>query len=118
MKQKVSNPTKFDDKVIAKLELAFTKGCSINEACLYADIATSTFYRNVDKESELYEYFMQLKDNPLKKARFNLVEDIEDGNVESSKWYLERKAKDEFSPRVDSKQDTEVNITISSNRKK
>lgn len=111
-------PDKFDNVVIGKLEVAFRNGCSIAEACLHADISTSTFYRNVDKESELYEYFMELKDEPLKNARMNLVQDITKGDVESSKWYLERKAKEEFSTRVDNKQDTEITINLTSNRKK
>jgi len=47
-------------------------------------------------------------------AKFNILKELKDGDKETSKWYLERKAKEEFSL----KQEIEtVNTNINANYK-
>ena len=56
----------------------------------------------------------QLKNSPSIKAKLNIVEAIEEGDSELSKWWLERKEKNEFSTKqeIDANVDADVTINI------
>ena len=97
MADKVGRPTVMTEKVLQKLEYAFMRGLTDVEACLYANIATSTLYNYCNDNPEFLERKEELKQHPTAKARLNITEAIENGNEDLSKWWLERKAKDEFS---------------------
>ena len=97
MENKVGRPTVMTEEVLQKLEYAFMRGLSDVEACLYADIATTTLYNYCEKNPEFRERKEELKQHTTAQAKLNVAEEIENGNVEQSKWWLERKAKDEFS---------------------
>lgn len=87
------------NEVLQKLEEAFSIGASDREACLMAEIAPATLYNYQESNPEFMERKTALKDMPKYKARKTI-----DGNLhnpEVAKWYLERKAKDEFSTRIE-----------------
>jgi len=86
-------------EVITLLKQAFSIGCTDVEACLHAGIATSTYYEWKKDDPKLSEEFDRLKQSPVMKARNTIVEGLDD--VANARWYLERKRKDEFSPRVE-----------------
>lgn len=90
-------PTKMTPQTVAKLEEAFSFGCTDIEACLYADIHKQTLYDYCEKYPEFTDRKETLKKHPTMVARKNLVRSINKGEVEDSKWYLERKSKAEFS---------------------
>jgi len=50
-----------------------------------------------------------LKENPVLMARETVVKDIK-SSVETAKWFLERKARHEFSVKVE--QETNINLTF------
>lgn len=114
MANKVGRPTVMTEETLNKLEYAFSRGLSDREACLYADINPQTLYVYCQKHPEFSERKELLKDQPKMKAKFNLAEEIENGDADVSKWYLERKAKDEFSTKqtIDADVSSNVNITI------
>lgn len=86
--------------VIRKLEEAFTMGCSDREACLYADIGYTTLYEYQQRNPDFAERKKTLKESVGLRARLNVAEEItKKKDVDTSKWYLERKKKDEFSIR-------------------
>lgn len=93
-------PTVFTPNVIQKLEQAFAMGCSIPEACFYANISKQTYYTWIDKMPELVDRFEELKENPTLKARAEVVSGIE-GNPEFALKYLAKKKRDEFGDRLD-----------------
>lgn len=97
MPNKVGRPTVMTDVVIGKLEMLFAKGLSDREACLIADIHPSTLYDYCEKNPEFAERKELLKEQIKTKAKLNVAEAITNNDVDMSKWYLERKAKDEFS---------------------
>lgn len=97
MAEDVGRPTVMTEEVIQKLEYAFMKGMTDREACIYANIATSTLYNYCNENPSFSERKEELKQHPTAKARLNVVEAIEKGDEDMSKWWLERKAKDEFS---------------------
>lgn len=104
---KVGRPTVMTETVLQKLEYGFMKGLTDEQACGYADIAPSTLYNYCSDHPEFMERKEQLKNNPSVKAKINIVEAIEEGNAELSKWWLERKEKNEFS----TKQEVTAEVT-------
>lgn len=112
--KKVGRPTVMTEAMIGKLELLFAQGLSDREACLIADISPSTLYDYCTENPDFAERKELLKDKPKIKAKLNVAEAIENKDIDMSKWYLERKAKEEFSAKqiIDADIDGEVTINI------
>ena len=87
-------PPVMSEKVIQKLEQAFSIDCTIREACFYAGIAESTYYENKKKNPKMMEEMERLKNKPILKARQTIVNGLSE--TDNAKWYLERKRKNEF----------------------
>ena len=85
-------------EIISKLEEGFIKGLSDSEACLYADIGTSTLYEFCKENPEFAERKEHLKDRVKMRAKLNITEGIDKGDKILSTWYLERRDKD-FKPK-------------------
>lgn len=94
---KIGRPTVMTKETLEKLEMLFAKGLTDREACLIANINPSTLYLYCQDNPDFSERKELLKDNIRIKAKLNLAEAIEAKDIDNSKWYLERKAKDEFS---------------------
>ena len=105
---KVGRPTVMTDDVLDKLEMLFAKGLTDREACLIADINPSTLYNYCNDHPEFLERKELLKEQIKTQAKLNVAEAIEKKDIDMSKWYLERKAKDEFS----TKQEISGDISI------
>lgn len=97
----VGRPTLMTPETLNKLEQAFSIGASDKEACFIANISHQTLYNYQKDHPEFVERKEALKDMPKYKARKNIVDKINEGDVTTSLWYVERKAKDEFSTRTD-----------------
>lgn len=97
----MARPTVKTLEVLSKLEEAFALGCTDLEASLYANIAPATLYNHQDKNPGFLERKEQLKMRPVLQARTTLVKSLEKDPVLALK-YLERRKKDEFSPRHES----------------
>ena len=111
---KVGRPTVMTEDVLDKLEYLFAKGLTDREACLIANIHPSTLYDYCSANPEFAERKELLKDKPKITAKLNVAEAIESHDIDMSKWYLERKAKDEFSAKqiIDADVTTDVSINI------
>lgn len=109
---KVGRPTVMTKYVLDKLEMLFAKGLTDREACLIADINPSTLYNYCNENPEFLERKELLKEKVKIKAKLNVEEAIESGDVDLSKWYLERKAKDEFSVKQMIEADVTNEVTI------
>lgn len=95
-------PTVMTEAVIGKLEEAFAFGSTDLEACFYAGISKDALYDYQVKHPEFTERKEALKDNPAMLARKNVYDALSEGDKDISKWYLERKKKDEFSTKTES----------------
>lgn len=104
---KAGRPTKITKDILEKLDNAFSLGHSDEEACLVAQIDPQTLYNYCKKHPNYSSKKELLKNSPKIVARRNIVKDLNDGDVKTSKWYMERKAKDEFSNRQELKDVTE-----------
>lgn len=88
-------------ETIGKLEYGFSCGLSDREACLYANINPDTLYEYCKKHPEFSERKELLKEQVKMQAKLNLASSISSGDEKASEWYLERKAKDEFSTKTE-----------------
>lgn len=100
-KNKGGRPTKMISEVVSKLEMGFMKGLNITQCCRYANISRPTFYEYCNNHPEFLDKIEELQSDPSAKAKINIVDAIEGGDLELSKWWLERKCKDEFSLKQD-----------------
>ena len=94
-----------------QLKESFRDGLNNGEACLDANISEKTFYTVISKNKKLKKYFQLLQKNVSKIAKQNIVREIKDKNdIELSKWWSERKNKEEFSTKqeLDHKGDLKV----------
>ncbi|MCX6784281.1 MAG: hypothetical protein NT141_04460 [candidate division WWE3 bacterium] len=112
----VGRPLKITPKLLEKLDSAFLGGHTDEESCLIAKIDPKTLY-NYCKENPDYSSRKELlKHNPKLIARRNIIGRLNAGDVEISKWYLERKARSEFSTKIEI--DNELEATRAANLEK
>lgn len=98
-KKPVGRPTVVTPEIMDKLQYAFMLGCTDEEACFYAGIAQSTLYNYQKEHPEFLEQKDEWKLNPVFKARQTVINNL--GDPEMAFKYLERKRKDEFSPKTE-----------------
>lgn len=101
----MARPTKMTPECIEKLEHAFAKGLNDTEACLLVDICADTLDSYEAKHPEFVDKKKRLRSKPLMKAKLNIVDSVEEGDISDSKWYLERRDPD-FKP----KKETDINL--------
>lgn len=110
MGRKRGRPKKINKLILQKLEAGFLYGFSDEEACMYAEIGTSTLYDYCKAHPEFSERKEQLKQRPKMRAKINVVKAMDGGDLDTSKWYLERKAKDEFSAKLNTEITGDVSV--------
>jgi len=93
-----SPPPCVTDEVVSKLEIAFSCGCPVTEACQVAGIARNTYYNFLKARPEYEDRFQALRDKPVLEARKRIAEQIPE-DTKTAQWYLERKRPDEFGPK-------------------
>lgn len=101
-KRGMGRPTVMTDEVLEKLEYMFSMGATDEMACTLANINTGTLYNYQKENPDFLERKNILKEMTTWQARANVTEKIQEGDVAQSNWWLERKAKDEFSTRTES----------------
>lgn len=93
--KKMGRPTVMTPETLRKLEEAFAIGSTKKEACAYAEIGESTLYDYLIEHPDFSDRIEALIQKPILKAKNTVVSNLDD--VETAKWYLSRKKKDEFS---------------------
>jgi hypothetical protein len=93
-------PSAITPAVVAKLIEAFKLDVTAEEACLYAGISKDTYYRKVKVDQGFSDEMEQARQYATLVARQTVIRQIgEDGDLALK--YLERKRKEEFSPRAE-----------------
>ena len=111
-------PTKMTDEVVRKLEEGFVMGLNDAEASLYAGICKQTLYDYCKLHPEFTDRKELLKEQPKIRAKKNITEAIDKGNITVSQWYMERRSREEFSLKQEvdlgNKDDKpfEINVTM------
>lgn len=99
-KNDTGRPTVFTEIVLTELKRAFSVGASDVEACLMADISPAALYNYQHEHPDFVEQKDKLKKSLLLHSRQVIARKIvEENDADLAKWYLERKAKSEFSTR-------------------
>jgi len=86
-------------EVVRKLKEAFAIGADVTAACSYAEISRETFYTWCKEDKKLAEESDSLREKPVLKAYQTVASKL--GEIDTAKWYLERKRKREFSSRME-----------------
>lgn len=107
-KKKVGRTSKYTDAVVRKLELAFKNDFNISQACDYANISRDTYYDWLEKKKGFSDKMEAAKSHLIRQAKINIARAVKKGNLETSKFVLERRAKDEYS----TKQDVDMTANI------
>lgn len=91
-KRSVGRPTKLDDNVVAKLDSIFKVGGNVEEACSYALINKTTYYRWLE-ENEDFATKMESAQHYADIVAKNVVVDsmIKDRDLNTAKWWLEKR---------------------------
>lgn len=93
-------PTVMTQDVVRKLESAFVYDCTVEEACLEAGIAKSTYYKFLEEHPTFSDRVDRLRNAPNLVIRKKLIQESAH-NADLGLKYLERKNKVEFSTRAE-----------------
>lgn len=96
---KVGRPSKYSEAVVGKLEIAFRNDFNVQEACDFAEINRDTFYEWIKNKPEFSDRMEAAKSHPKRMAKMKVIKAIEEGDVDVAKWFLERRAKEEYAPK-------------------
>lgn len=97
--QDQGRPTVLTPQVVAKLVAAFQNGLTKTQAFRYAGISKDAYYDNMKKDEAFADKMRDAQEHLNFKAREVIAQAITNGSDMNARWWLERKAKDEFSPR-------------------
>lgn len=98
-KNKQGRPTVMTPEKLALLLHAFDIGATDEEACVSAQISPSTLYNYQADHPDFLEEKEARKLKPVLLAKETIYNALLAGDINLSKWYLERKNKSEFSLR-------------------
>lgn len=101
-------PTAMTEQTLQKLKEGFAQGFSIENACIWADIAESTYYDYASKNPNFSELCKTLQKKPLIKSILVINKALNEGDIGTAKWYAERKGKDEFSTKTETQLSGEI----------
>lgn len=96
-------PDNMRESVWNRIIEAWRNGLSDREAAFYASEISSTYIKESDIKQMIEDDpdIGMLRDNLvsglLSKAKMNMAEALESGDMSATKWYLDRKGADEFS---------------------
>jgi len=95
-------PTVMTKEALSKLEGAFADGATDKLACFLAEVSEEAFYSYQNKNPEFKQRKEYLKDQVKFQAKKVIRDAIANGDLDTSRWYAERKLKDEgFSSRTE-----------------
>jgi hypothetical protein len=89
------------EKTIELLAPYFKMGCSVTKACNYGGIPQSTVQTWIDADETLRLKITLWQNEPNVLARSNWIAKMAEGDYNSSKDWISKKEKDEFSDRVE-----------------
>lgn len=96
----MARPTKRTEVLVGKLEYAFSLGCTVTEACLYAGISRDTYYEWCKADAKLSDRMDELRESPILIARESVIKGIKT-DPDLALKFLERRKKDEFSTKTE-----------------
>jgi len=108
----VGRPTVIDSATVQKLEAAFRDGFSVSAACYLSGISRSTYYDHCEHNEDFSDKMNVAKQWVTEQAKKVVVQAINKGDLPTAKWWLERRAKDEFSREANNDREAELDKQI------
>lgn len=91
-KKEAGRPTKYSEEIVVKLESILKIGGTIEQACAYAGINKTTFYRWFEENEDFATRMEKAKYFSDIMAKNIVVKAItEDKDLETAKWWLEKR---------------------------
>ena len=94
-------PTKYCEKIVKKLETALKDDFTIEEACNYAGISNKTFYNWCKANPKFLQEMELAKQYVAQKAKKKLAKAIDDGDIDTIKWWLSRRQRDRYATKTE-----------------
>lgn len=117
LKQILDHPKSFlTTEKLRRLEDAYKYDFTDSEACAFAGIGISTLEKYKRASLELDTWVSTAKEFLFSQAKINIAKAVEDEDLDTSKWLLERRQKKLYSPRQEVTGDegkaVEVNVIM------
>lgn len=90
-------------KVVSDLKAGLQRDFTIREACVYAGISHDTYYNWIKASDEFAAEMEKAQQFMAEKAKSVLMTALEKGDRDAAKWWLERRRKENYSTRTESK---------------
>ena len=97
MKEQIGRPTVMNETTVLKLEQALRDGFSVEMACYTSGVGRSTYYEHLQQDCDFADKMELAKEYTTQRAKQVVAQAINAGQVKVAQWWLERKARDEFS---------------------
>lgn len=112
-KSNAGRPTVMTDETVSKLESVFKLGVTDQVACTYAGISRETYYSHLEKNPLFSDKIASAKDY-ARIAAGSVVMDaiIKQKDVQTAKWWLEKKYPTEFGQQANNAVNVQVNNFI------
>jgi hypothetical protein len=104
-KKKRGRPTLFTNEVLQKIRYYSANDITPYQMAPLLGLGVSTIYGYLENHADFSEEIEALRESTKVKAKIVIVDAIQDGDVKVAQWYLERKARDEYSTKIEQKQD-------------
>ncbi len=82
--------------VVSLLVTSFHSGLNVREACFQSGISHEAYYNRLRSDEQFADTMAKAQMQSKMNAKTVIVKAIEGGDVSAAKWWLERKARDEF----------------------
>lgn len=89
-------PTVLTPEVVSILVNSFQNGMTVREACWQSDISHEAYYSRLRGDEQFADTMARAQASCTLAARQVVLEAIKGGDVSTSKWWLEKKAPNEF----------------------
>jgi hypothetical protein len=99
VKAKLGRPRAITPEVRAKIEEVASLDGSVEEMAMYAGVGVRTVYDYLEANEDFSQRIAALREKPILKARNTAIAALND--PDHAHWYLERKKRNEFSPKVE-----------------
>jgi len=104
--------TKLTPDVVRKLKEAFAIGATIEQACYYAEISKTTYYKWVDENPKLSYEFSEMRAKLPLAAKANIANAIQTlKDIGLSKWLVERSEPEAYGETLTLKHQGDVGLT-------
>ena len=109
-KRPPGRPVLVTELVVQKLEAIFQQDVTIEVACNYAGIGVRTYHDHYAKDEDFRTRIDTARSFARIRAGKVVIDAIDKGDVNTAKWWLEKKHSKEFSPPKDDRPNNTLNI--------